>query len=432
MSSTTLCRLFCIYCLAVAAPALSNNVTISGAFDGTEATMAASTENCDGAARPFLEAGSFEVSASGTYIVADAGNDFPYYGTDAGVADVVVLVYEDDFDSANPSFNRIRFTDDAAAVDLASGTTYVLVVQHWCDEIVGPYAVVIDGPGDVAGVGFPSSDHTLGEFTQGSPTANFPGIGTARYAASAAITVPRSGNYFFGDISPYVDGVPINLNVYQGSFDPGNPEQNLVANTELAINTAVSLESGVDYIFVAIDVFDAVSRWQFVLFPPGPFIFNPGMNGAWVAEGVGAQGIFMEVFPSVDILFFAHFTFTDQVAVAQTTQSDDDGGTAPQNHLGADEQIWLTAFGNIPEDDNFMDLTYENSTGGAFNAEQPVATTDSNYGTGWIEAFSCDHVLINWTLPGGVVDTRDYNRLLPDGRPYCESFIKAAPISPPL
>jgi hypothetical protein len=437
MSSTTLCRLLCLYCFAVAAPAVANNVTISGAFDGTEATMASDTESCDGAARRFLVAGSFQVSASGTYTVVDAGNDFPYYGTDAGVADVVVLVYEDSFNSASPTINRIRFADDAALVDLAPGTTYVLVVQHWCDEIVGPYAVVIEGPGNVTGAGFPSLAYTLGEFTQGSPTANFSGIGLSRYVASAATMVPRSGNYYFGDISPYVEGVPINLHVYQGSFNPDSPEANLVASTDFAINTAVSLQSGVNYIFVAIDVYDAISRWQFVLFPPGPFNFNPGMNGAWVADGVEAQGIFMEVFPSVGILFFAHFTFTDQVAVAQadkdriTTQSDGDGGTRPQNHVGAPEQIWLTAYGNIPEGENFMNLKYENSTGGAFNAEMPQATTDTNYGTGWIEAFGCNHVLINWTLPGGVVDTRDYQRLLLDGLPYCESFIKAAPISPP-
>lgn len=430
-------RWACLVLLAWAPSAFSHNVTISNAFDGTESTMAASPASCDGTAKRFRQAGTFQVSVSGSYRVADAGNNFPYFGLDADIADVVVILYAGSFSSASPATNRVASIDEGEQVALSAGTSYIVVVQHWCNEILGPYAAVIEGPGVISGAGFNSLDYTYGEFLGGAPTADFPGIGVVRYTEMGPITVPRSGNYFFGDIGSLLGIGSLRLYVYAGDFNPADPVANLVTASAVGPTSIIALESGVNYIFVAADLFNEVNLYQFVLFPPGSFVFNPGLNGAWVATGVEAQGIFLEVFPSVGILFFAHFTFNHLLAVsldqgAQTTMQADEGVTKVQNDVGSADQRWLTAFGDYPSTGNFMTLTYENSTGGAFNAELPVATTDSNYGTGWIEAFSCKRMLINWTLSGGTVDTREYHRLLNDGVPYCHSFIKAAPISPPL
>ncbi len=175
---------------------------------------------------------------------------------------------------------------------------------------------------------------------------------------------------------------------------------------------------------------------QYVLFPPGPFNFNPGLNGAWVAEGIKAQGILMEVLPSAGILFFAQFTFVDQAPAVSsentrlTALGAGGGNSKMEAHLGSDDQRWLTAYGSIPGTGNYMPIKYENSSGGRFNSETPVGTTDSNYGTGWIEGEACDHIVINWNLPGGIVDTRDYYKATQDAVPYCESFIKAGPVVP--
>lgn len=54
-----------------------------------------------------------------------------------------------------------------------------------------------------------------------------------------------------------------------------------------------------------------------------------------------------------------------------------------------------------------------------------VATQDSNYGNGFIEGITCDHLVINWNLPGGIFDTRDYFKATQDAVSYCESFIHA-------
>jgi hypothetical protein len=177
-------------------------------------------------------------------------------------------------------------------------------------------------------------------------------------------------------------------------------------------------------------------RLQYVLFPPGEINFNPGLNGAWAADGVEHQGIMLEVLPSSGILFFAQFTFVDQLAIATqssshlSAQTMGGGGSKVQAQLGAADQIWLTAFGSIPASGLHMTISYENSTGGRFNSEEPDATIDSNYGIGWIDLIACDHMLINWDLPGGIVDTRDYYKSEQDSVPYCESFVKAVPVSP--
>jgi hypothetical protein len=422
-------------CLSVSS--LANNITISGAFEGNEPTMAADPEGCDSSAKRYREIGTIQVSSNGFYNIIDAGNDFPFFGTGGSIADVVIAVYQGSFSAAAPATNRIASVDVSEQVSLTTGTSYVLVAQHWCEEIVGAYAAVIDGPGNVSGAGFSSFGYTRGEFLGGSPTADFGELGQHRYEQTGPVNVFRSGRYFFGDIGPALNGTFIVLRVYENSFNPANTSTNLVAETPFSPTAEVTLETGKDYIFVAIDVVDNVDRWQFVLFPPGNLTFNPGMNGAWGTPGVSGAGILMEVFPDTGILFFAWFTYPDQIAVSKAelagSAESDVGKTTPLAHLGADDQRWITGFGALPNDgSNFMNIAYENSTGGAFDQENPVPSTDSGYGTGWIELFDCNRFALNYSLPGGLSGTTDMTRLAPDGEDYCFSFVKAAPISPPF
>lgn len=83
----------------------------------------------------------------------------------------------------------------------------------------------------------------------------------------------------------------------------------------------VSLRAGVTYIFVLLENSADTTHVQYVMYPPGPFIFSPGLNGAWVAPGITKQGILMEVLPKSGTLFLAHFTFQDQVPVALAKSS---------------------------------------------------------------------------------------------------------------
>lgn len=429
------CALVLFTGMLAAQQAFAGNVTISGSFDGTEPSMPVSASSCDATPKPYRDVSTFEVSTSGTFRITDGGDSFPGSGLDAGIADVILLIYSGPFDPNTPASNLAAQVDISADVALSSGTTYRLVVQHWCDEVAGAFAAVIDGPGDITGAGFSSQAYTMGEFLGGSPTANFPDLGVHRYQASGPVILPRSGNYFLYDMGPAIDASFVIVKVYDQSFDPNNPEENLVATSQFNSQSMITIDGSGTYVFVAVDIFDIVNLWQFVLYPPGNISFNPGMTGAWGTPGVDAAGILMEIFQNAGLMFMAWFTYPDQLLVTQaaTVSTESDGGvTKPEAHLGSNDQRWLTAFGILPDDSNFMNIAYENATGGLFNQSEPVAMIDSNYGTGWIELFSCSHFALNYNLPDGLVRTTEMRRLVNDGVAYCRSFIKAAPPSPPF
>ena len=181
------------FLLFMVAPSVwANNITISGAFDGTEPTMAADPVSCDGNAKRYRQIGTITVSASGNYQVVDAGNNFFFTTPGGSVADSVVMIYSGSFNAAGPSTNRVASVDEGGTVMLNSGTSYIVVIQHWCAEINGAFAVVIDGAGTISGAGFESFSYTRGEFLPGSPVANFPGLGVHRYVASPVTNVFRS------------------------------------------------------------------------------------------------------------------------------------------------------------------------------------------------------------------------------------------------
>lgn len=428
--------------LFVSTPVIANNFTLSGVFDGNEPTMAADPSSCDGVAKRYRVAGTVTVSASGSYTFVDAGNWFPFGLPQSSIADAVIMIYAGSFNPASPAANRVASVDEYDTVQLNTGTSYVLVVQHWCDENNGAFAMLIEGgQATVSGDGFTSLPQTIGSLDALSPSAYFSYLGGVRRYRADPITVSVSGTYYFVDVGQEFGGSSTSLLIYEGSFDPNDTNANLVVDTEAYFLNLFSLQAGVDYVFVLVENDFGSQRLQYVLFPPGAFNFNPGLNGAWVAEGISKQGILMEVLPSAGILFFAQFTFPDDVAtnavrtssLTARTMSDGSvasGGSAKvQAELGSADQRWLTAFGSIPANGNYMTINYENSTGGRFNSETPVATQDSNYGTGWIEGVTCDHLIFNWNLPGGITDTRDYFKATQDAVPYCQSLTKAGPPS---
>ncbi len=416
--------------------AYANDVTISGVFDGSEATMAAAPGSCDDIAKRYQVAGTITVSVSASYTLIDAGNWFASYLPQSGITDTLIVIYDGNFDSANPATNRVASVDEFEAVPLNTGTSYTLVVQHWCDQIDGAYAIVIEGgQNSISGDVFSSPPQTIGNFDISSPSAYFADLGGIRRYRSDVKTISDSGTYFYADVGLETGGDIMSLRIYKNTFDPLNTEKNLYYNSESYFVGTFTLLADVTYVFVLVENSANTPHVQYVLYTPGPFNFNPGLNGSWVAPGIKKQGILMEVVPSQNILFFAQFTFQDQLAIATSKsassalQSSGGGDPGVQAYLGADDQIWLTAFGGIPAHGNMMSIYYENSTGGRFNSETPVATTDSAYGSGFIEGVACDHLVINWNLPSGVFDTRDYYKSTPDTVPYCGTFIQAGPVT---
>jgi hypothetical protein len=424
--------LFMLLALMTSQPVFANNVTISDVFAEGGTEMAASPASCgEFGTQAYQEVGVVHVSATGNFEIADAGNLLGFTGEGQGVIDIVINIYQDNFDPADPAANRLTSIDEGVSIALEANRDYVLVIQPWCENIGGTFAIVLRGDSTFTGQGFESDSYTFGQHSQTDLTANFPdGLGTHSYDASGPISVFETGLYYFGDVGINFNA-GITLLAYENAFNPANTSANLAGIVSEA--GSLSLSKDKSYVFVAVDTFDLGGNWQFALFPPGPARFNDSMRGAWVTPGVDGAGVLMEAGSQSNILFFAWFTFPDAPAIAGWSKtvsglnSDDQTGT--EADIGSVDQRWLTGFGLIHPDSAVVDISYENTTGGQFNATLPKPVTDSNYGFGTAQVFDCNNIIIGFDLPGGVVGSAAMNRAIPDGIAQCEQMRNAAPIT---
>ena len=413
--------------------AFANNMTVSDYFPESGPEMEASPGSCGTAAsQVYVVAGTITVSATGFYELSDAGNLLGFLDIGQGVADIVIDIYQDSFNPENSGANRIASIDEGQAIELETGHSYVLVLQPYCENTGGVFGFVIRGSGSISGAGFETSPESYGEFSQADDSADFPfELGVHAYDVSAPVSAPETGLYYFGDV-----GINFNtgmvLMVYEGVFNPLDTSSNLVGAASIA--GAVTLSKNHSYVFVAVDANDLGGDWQYALFPPGLAGFNESMKGAWVTPGVDGSGVLMDISTEIDVLFFAWFTFPEAVVAQQSKaklslQSIPNDTATINASPGSTDQRWLTAFGDLPEGGSFMNIKYENTTGGIFNSVIPKPTTDSNYGTGSVQVIDCGNILISYELPGGLSGSAAMVHAMPGAETACMALIDAEPIT---
>ena len=175
---------------------LASNSVLSGIFDGSESSIAKLPGTCDGPGElGYQEIKPVRVSVSGTYTVVDA---FNFNGVD-----VTAVIYEGSFNPNSPQNNIVTpdGIDVAEDVTLNAGTTYVLVVQHWCEQHEGAWSVTFSGPGDVTSDKVVSVQAmTEGIFSDGDPVTESD-CGNSQYQESGPVRVSNSGTYYYTDIS---------------------------------------------------------------------------------------------------------------------------------------------------------------------------------------------------------------------------------------
>ncbi|MDX1460953.1 MAG: hypothetical protein R3348_07845 [Xanthomonadales bacterium] len=137
---------------------------------------------------------------------------------------------------------------------------------------------------------------------------------------------------------------------------------------------------------------------------------NQGMNDAWVSDDAPFQGLFITVFEQAGIVFLSWFTF----------DSEPDA-SAPAAVFGANDTRWVTAAGGFSG--NTATLTAELTSGGIFNAADPVAMQVSPYGTMTLVFNSCNEAVLTYDFPGpGLSGQMTLKRVLPSNVPLCESL----------
>ncbi len=137
---------------------------------------------------------------------------------------------------------------------------------------------------------------------------------------------------------------------------------------------------------------------------------NAGMNDAWVSADAPFQGFFFTVFPDLGFLFLSWFTFDSVAPDASVTAS-----------FGAPDQRWVTGLGAYTG--NTVTLNVELTSGGIFNAAEPLATQDTGYGTITIVFISCNEAILTYDFPSvGLSGEMTLTRVVDDNVALCEAL----------
>jgi hypothetical protein len=184
--------------------------------------------------------------------------------------------------------------------------------------------------------------------------------------------------------------------------------ENLLAGSEQHLRSFVSqLELlGVEYVAQVMDQseVDAILGKS----ASGEFEINAGLNDAWYHPETDGQGFFITVFPDLELVFLAWFTF-DTERPAEDVEA----------MLGGAGQRWLTAAGSY--EGNQAQLEIDLTTGGIFDSADPKPDHAPG-GTILLHFDDCKSGTVSYEIPSinrmGVVPIE---RLAMDNVALCES-----------
>ena len=399
-----------MYCAAITAACLpgslwaaSTNTVLSGVFDGSEAKTAPLPGTC-GTSEPlaYQVVAQVQVTATGDYYVVDA---LQYFGVDLSA-----LIYSGNFNPNAPQNNLVTpdGIDTDGYAELTAGTNYTLVVQHWCQNTEGAWALAFAGPGSVTSnrvVSVPAM--TEGTFTGTEPTIATE-CGQSHYQQTGPVQVSRSGTYYYTDIFTYAF-VDVCLHVYTAPVNAANPTLNRVA--WLDDFESVHLEANTNYYFVAQSWdYTPTGDYFYVLAPPAPFRISHAMAGSWYEPATDGQGFFMDVFDNANFMFLAWFTFD--------LERPDPGAQALIGDAG---HRWLTAQGPFSGDTAEMEIYW--TSGMIFDSANPPKEAPVQDGTMTVEFFDCSTGQVTYDLGTANVQGQvPIQRVINDAVDLCESL----------
>ncbi|MDH4017963.1 MAG: peptidylprolyl isomerase [Xanthomonadales bacterium] len=145
---------------------------------------------------------------------------------------------------------------------------------------------------------------------------------------------------------------------------------------------------------------------------PQAFAMNAGMNDAWYNPLTDGQGFFITVFPELNKVTLAWFTYDTSLPPVDASAD-----------LGSPGHRWLTALGDINGDKSVMDITI--ASGGLFDTEtevQPVDYTDG--GTITLSFSNCNSGMIDYDIPSiGRQGSVPIERVANDNAALCEALL---------
>ena len=395
--------------MAFAPAAWSAEGVVSGFFRGNEMKIASIGLDCslDGATTfSYRKLDGVRASADGDYNFSDTGHHYEL--------DTQLAVYTN-FNPANPTVNRVGFVSDGfdgdRTIRLQAGVSYTLVVQA-CGPLSdrrGEWSFAYDGPGTLNGPQiYPTPAYASGAFDGSDPLlAEDIYCGQTDYQVTGPIRVPKTGEYVFSDSSIHY-ALDICLAVYRDSFDADNPSSNLVDVFD--DGGKINLEEGVDYYLLTQPLFDNdIGEFRYVLMgPSATFLITEGVNGAWYNTETPGQGILMEVYPDIPLLFAAWFTWDTSPP-----------GAGEMAVIGDPNHRWLTAQGGYELDTATLPVGV--SRGGIFDAPNLVPPPET-VGSMTIQFQECNAAEVSYSVEG-IAGSFTMNKLANDNNATCEAIM---------
>lgn len=139
------------------------------------------------------------------------------------------------------------------------------------------------------------------------------------------------------------------------------------------------------------------------------FPINAGLNDSWFNPATPGQGFFITVFPDIEMMFLAWFTYELERPPEDVTAM-----------LGGPGHRWLTAFGPYSGDTAMLDI--EVTTGGTFDSPTPE-TMQVIDGSMTVTFTGCNAGSVEYNIPSvSVSGTVPIERIAGDNIPFCESM----------
>ena len=157
-------------------------------------------------------------------------------------------------------------------------------------------------------------------------------------------------------------------------------------------------------------VMTAVSRKDVT---PQVFVMNAGLNDAWYNPVTNGQGFFITVFPNLNLVSMAWFTYDTDLPAEDDTAN-----------LGSPGHRWLTAIGPIEGDTAVLNINI--ASGGLFDAATDVQNTEPPGSDGTITLFfsGCNSGLVEYDIPS--IDQQGsvpIERVAGDNIDLCEALL---------
>jgi cyclophilin family peptidyl-prolyl cis-trans isomerase len=145
-----------------------------------------------------------------------------------------------------------------------------------------------------------------------------------------------------------------------------------------------------------------------------PFVMNTGLNDAWYNPITSGQGFFITVFPDLNVVNLAWFTYDTDLPA-----EDADANLGDPGHR------WLTATGPIEGNRAVMNITF--ASGGLFDTTTDIQRTDPKGSDGTITLTfeDCSSGLVEYDITS--IDRQDsvpIQRVADDNVVLCEALIE--------